>query len=113
MDTSRQLKEDLEAVPTRMSVLCWEIVIPRPQAQIRQSYLADSHDLVLGVVQFVHVTFLLRQVYHGSQQFALLAAVPLTLGKLAIAGVVGFPLALLVLLDLSICGGLFLLDGLA
>src|SRR5215471_14695337 len=36
----------------------------------------------------------------------------LTLGKLAIAGVVDFPLPLLVLLNLSIGGSLFFLDGL-
>src|SRR5690349_3476011 len=100
MDTSWQLKEDLEAVPTGMSILCWKIVVTCPHAQIRQRYLADGHNLVLAVIQFVHVALLLCQILNGSQQLALFPAVLLTLGKLAIAGVVGFPLSLLVLLNL-------------
>jgi uncharacterized protein YbjT (DUF2867 family) len=58
-------------MPTRMSLLCWKIVITHPQVEIRQGDLADRHDLILAVIQFVHLTFLLRQILHGSQQLTL------------------------------------------
>lgn len=44
-----QLEEDLQAMPTRMSVRFWKIAVTRPHPQIRQSYLTDGHDLVLAV----------------------------------------------------------------
>jgi len=72
----------------------------------------DVESLILAVVQLVHLTLLLCQVLDRSQQLTLLPAVLFTLGKLTIAGVVGFPLPLLVLLDLGIGHGFFLLDGL-
>jgi hypothetical protein len=90
-----QLKEGLQAVPTGMSELGRKVAITHPHAHIRQSEFADGHDLVLAVVQFVHLTFLVCQVFNGPQQFALFTAVALTLGTLAIARVVGFPLLLL------------------
>ena len=108
-----QLEEDLQAMPTRMSVRFWKIAVTRPHPQIRQSYLTDGHDLVLAVVQFVHLPSLLYQILQSSQQFTLLPAVLLALSKLAIAGVVGFPLSLLVLLDLGVGHRLFLPDGFA
>ena len=108
-----QLEEDLQAMPTRMSVRFWKIAVTRPHPQIRQSYLTDGHDLVLAVVQFVHLPSLLYQIFQSSQQFTLLPAVLLALSKLAIAGVVGFPLSLLVLLDLGVGHRLFLPDGFA
>lgn len=97
-------------MPAGMSVRSRKIVITHPHAQIRQSHLAHGHDLILTVVQLVHVTLLLRQVLDGSQQLPLFPTVLLTLGKLAIAGVVGFPLALPELLDLGIGSGLLLFD---
>src|SRR6266516_3924355 len=112
MDTSRQLKEDLESVPTSMSVLCWKIVIPHPYAQIRQGHFTDCHNLILAVVQLVHLSLMLCQVLDSSQQFTLFLTVLLTLGKLFVAGMVGFPLSLLVLLNLGICRRLFFLDRL-
>ena len=56
---------------------------------------------------------MLCQILDGSQQLTLFPAVLLTLGKLPIAGVVGFPLALLIFLNLGIGSSLFLFDRLA
>src|SRR5260221_12839394 len=74
-----QLEEDLQAMPTRMSVRVWKIAVTRTHPQIRQSYLTDGHDLVLAVVQFVHLPSLLYQILQSSQQFTLLPAVLLAL----------------------------------
>src|SRR6266567_7340495 len=102
------------SLPFGKNFLCTDTAhVARPHPQIRQRHLADAHDLVLAVVQFVHLPSLLYQILQSSQQFTLLPAVLLALSKLAIAGVVGFPLSLLVLLDLGVGHRLFLPDGFA
>jgi len=97
-------------MPTSVSVVCRKILTTHPHAQIRESHLADRHHLIFAVVQFVHLPLLLCQVLKSSQQFTLFPTVLLTLGKLFVAGMVGFPLSLLVLLDLGIGYGLLLSD---
>jgi hypothetical protein len=62
------------------------------------------------VVQFVHLPLLLFQIFEWYEEFTLLSAVLLALRELFVAGVVGFPLSLLVLLDIGISSGLLLFD---
>src|SRR6266702_7134305 len=75
-----------------------------------QGHFTDRHNLILTVIQFVHLAFLLGEILNGSQQFTLLSAVLLALRKLFVARVIGFPLPLLGRFNFAVCHGFLLFD---
>src|SRR6266849_7422239 len=107
------MKAHLHALPTSMRVRSRKTPITHPHAQIRQSHLENRHHLIFAVIQFVHLPLLLIQIFKSSEEFTLLPRVLLTLRKFFVTGVVGFPLPLLVLLDLGIGSGFLLFDRFA
>lgn len=94
-----------------MNKALWEIVISGPHHQVCQRDLEHSHHLILPIVEFVHRAFIRREVFACAQQVTLLATIALALLMLPVTGLVGFPLPSLVVLDLGIGHGFFLLDG--
>jgi hypothetical protein len=57
-EATGQVEEGQEALGGSMSIRGWEEVVAGPQQQIRQCQLANGHDLVFRMVEFVHSAFL-------------------------------------------------------
>src|SRR5260221_52723 len=110
-DQTRQMEERGQSLPGRMSKALWEIVVSGPHHHVCERDLEHGHHLILPIVEFVHRSFMRREVFKRAQQVTLLATIALALLMLAVTGLVDFPLPSLVFLDLSIGHGFFLLDG--
>ena len=52
-----QLEERQQAFPPTRLVACSKVVIPDPHPQVGESDLQQRHDLILGVIQFLHFAF--------------------------------------------------------
>jgi hypothetical protein len=59
--------------------------VTHPHRQIRQGQLADGHDVIFAVIQFIHDAFVSGQLFQRPQKFPLLTSVPLVLGALLVA----------------------------
>ncbi len=52
-----QLEERQQAFPPTRLIACSKVVIPDPHPQIGESDLQQRHDLIFGVIQFLHFAF--------------------------------------------------------
>src|SRR2546430_1408114 len=105
------MEEGSQSLPGRMSETLWKIVVSGPHHQVCKCDFEHGHHLIFAIVEFVHRSFMCREVFERSQQVTLLPTITLALRMLAVTGLVGFPLPSLVFLDLGIGHGFFLLDG--
>ena len=58
-----QLEEWHQAFPATRLVAFSKVVIPDPHPQIRESDLQQRHDLIFGVIQFLHFAFACSEVF--------------------------------------------------
>jgi len=89
-------------VPGGVGVGGREVRIPGPHHQVDQGQLEDGHHLVFAVVQFVHGLLALSQILQLPQEVALLSAGSLAGVERGTEDVVGLPLALLILSQVSL-----------
>jgi len=62
-DPPAQVEERHKAFPPTRLIAFPKVVIPEPHAQIRESNLQQSHDLIFGVIQFLHFAFACLEVF--------------------------------------------------
>ncbi len=58
-----QVEERHKAFPPTRLIAFPKVVIPEPHAQIREPDLQQSHDLIFGVIQFLHFAFACLEVF--------------------------------------------------
>jgi hypothetical protein len=78
-DPPTQLEERHHAFPATRLIAFPKVVITEPHAQIREANLQQSHDLIFGVIQFLHFAFaylevllLAQDMSEGSMSFDLI-----------------------------------------
>ena len=62
-DPAAQVEERHKAFPPTRLIAFPKVVIPEPHAQMRESNLQQSHDLIFGVIQFLHFAFACPEVF--------------------------------------------------
>ena len=59
--------------------------VAHPHRQIRQGQLANRHNLVFAVIQFMHHALICGQILQGSQEFTLFTTLFFMLNTLLVA----------------------------
>src|SRR5260221_12844293 len=62
-DPPTQLEEGEQALPPAVLIALAKILIPHPHPDIGQSHLEERHDLVLGVIEFIHLPRLRFEIF--------------------------------------------------
>ncbi len=62
-DPPAQLEEGQQAFPSTRLITLPKVVITDPHAQIREPNLQQRHDLVFGVIQFLHFAFACLELF--------------------------------------------------
>ena len=63
---TRQLKKGEQAQPSGMSIGGRKEAIPDPHGEVGERHFADSHDLILAVIQFVHHPLTHCQIFQSA-----------------------------------------------
>src|SRR5713226_396481 len=79
-----QMEEGGQSLPGRMSKALWEIVVSGPHYHVGERDLEHGHHLILPIVEFIHRSFIRREVFECAQQVTLLATIALALLMLAV-----------------------------
>ena len=68
-----------------MLIALAKIPIPHPHAHVGQSELEQRHELILRVIEFVHLSCLSHEIFALPEHLPQFSAVPFTLAYLALA----------------------------
>ena len=77
-DPPAQLKEGQQALPTAVAIVLTKIVVSYPHPQVSQSYFQQCHDLILCVIEFVHLSRLRLQILLSPEYLPQFPTVALT-----------------------------------
>ena len=90
-DRAGKLKERKESFPGGLRVGCGKVPVKHPHCHIRHGHLAHGHYLIFSMIELVHRSLQLFQVFSCAKRLPLLFAVAFLFAELGIALVIGLP----------------------